>query len=70
MEDIGKIMIYAGIALAIIGTALYFGSKVLPLGHLPLDFKWESGDSGVYFPLGSCIVISIVLTIILNLLFR
>ena len=70
MEDISKFLIYAGIAMVIAGIALYFGSKILPLGHLPFDFKWTSGDFGVYFPLGSCIVISIILTIILNLLFR
>lgn len=70
MSDIGKIMIYAGIALIAAGLLFHFGSKILPLGKLPFDFKWESGNFGVYFPMGSCIVISIILTIILNILFR
>lgn len=47
-----------------------FGGKLLPLGKLPFDFKWEGSNWGVYFPLGSSILISIILTLILNLLFR
>ena len=70
MSDIGKIMIYAGIALIAAGLLFHFGAKILPLGKLPFDFKWESDSFGVYFPMGSCIVISIILTIILNILFR
>lgn len=70
MEDIGKFMIYAGIALLVIGVLIHFGSKILPLGSLPFDFKWTGENTSVYFPLGSCIIISIVLTIILNILFR
>ena len=56
MYDMGKILIYIG--------------KLLPLGKLPFDFKWEGNNWGVYFPLGSSILISIILTLILNLLFR
>lgn len=70
MNDIGKIMIYAGIALVIIGLVIHFGSKILPLGKLPFDFKWQSENVSVYFPVGTSILISIVLTIILNLIFR
>ncbi|HJG07064.1 MAG TPA: DUF2905 family protein, partial [Megamonas hypermegale] len=35
-------MIYAGIILIIAGLFFHFGSKILPLGKLPFDFKWES----------------------------
>lgn len=70
MNDIGKIIIYAGIALIIIGLIIHFGSKILPLGRLPFDFKWETDNLNVYFPFGSCILISIILTLILNFLFR
>ena len=72
MHSIGKMMIYLGIILIVLGLILYFGSKILPLGKLPFDFKWEnsSGNFGVYFPLGTSILISIILTIILNILFR
>ena len=68
MYDMGKILIYIGIALVIIGLLIHFGGKLLPLGKLPFDFKWEGNNWGVY--LGSSILISIILTLILNLLFR
>lgn len=70
MYDMGKILIYIGITLVIVGLIVHFGNKILPLGKLPFDFKWEGNDWGVYFPLGSSILISIILTLILNLLFR
>lgn len=70
MNDIGKFIIYVGIALIIIGLVIHYGSKFLPLGRLPFDFKWETDNLNVYFPLGSCILISIILTLILNFLFR
>lgn len=70
MYDMGKILIYIGITLVIVGLIIHFGTKILPLGKLPFDFKWEGNNWGVYFPLGSSILISIILTLILNLIFR
>ncbi|WP_182187083.1 DUF2905 domain-containing protein [Pectinatus frisingensis] len=67
MNDLGKLMIYAGLILIIAGLIFHFGGKFLPLGKLPGDFKWESKGFGIYFPLASSILISILLTIILNL---
>ncbi|WP_196593317.1 DUF2905 domain-containing protein [Pectinatus sottacetonis] len=70
MNDLGKIMIWAGVLLVVMGTLFYFGSKFFALGRLPGDFKWENSNFGVYFPLGSSIVISIILTILLNVFLR
>lgn len=47
MYDMGKILIYIGIALVIIGLLIHFGGKLLPLGKLPFDFKWE-GNIGAF----------------------
>lgn len=68
MNELGRILIYSGIFLIILGCLLYF--NMLPLGRLPGDFRWKSGTFGVYFPLSSCIIISILLTVILNVFFR
>lgn len=65
----GKQLMYFGAMLLIIGAVMHFGGKFLPLGHLPGDFKWTGSSGSVYFPMGSCIVISIVLSIIANLFF-
>ena len=69
-NDIGKTLIYIGLALVVLGLIVHFGGKYLPLGRLPGDFKWESGSSSVYFPLGTCIVLSIVLSVLANIFFR
>ncbi|WP_199883787.1 DUF2905 domain-containing protein [Anaerosinus massiliensis] len=70
MHDFGKTLIYMGLILIVVGLILHFGGKWIQFGKLPGDFKWESGNFGVYFPLASSIIISILLTIILNLFFR
>lgn len=72
MEDIGKTLIYLGIGLVVVGLLLHFGGKVVDLGHLPGDFKWtsESGNTTFYFPLVSCIIVSVVLSILANIFFK
>ena len=70
MNELGKMMIYAGIILTVIGCLVYFGGQFIPLGRLPGDFKWETSGFGIYFPLASSIIISILLTVLINVFFR
>ncbi|WP_243664068.1 DUF2905 domain-containing protein [Rhodothermus marinus] len=42
----------------------------MPFGRLPGDFSWEKGNFRIYFPLGTMLLVSLVLTILLNLLLR
>ena len=65
--DIVKILIYIGILMVVVGVVIHFGGKFLPLGRLPGDIHYESGNTSFHFPIVSCIVISIVLNIILRL---
>ena len=65
--DIGKMLIYIGILMVIVGVVIHFGGKFLPLGRLPGDIHYESGNTSFHFPIVSCIVISIILNIILRL---
>lgn len=65
--DIGKMLIYLGIAMVIIGAFWHFGGKFLPLGRLPGDIHYESGNTSFHFPIVTCIVVSIFLNIILRL---
>jgi hypothetical protein len=71
LENIARYIILAGIALIIIG-ALVFGMARLniPLGRLPGDIRIEGQNGSFYFPVTSCILISIVLTVLLNLIGR
>lgn len=70
MEGIGKALLFVGIVVAIVGLLFIFGAKIPLLGKLPGDMVFRRGDSAFYFPLATSIVVSIVLTVILNLAFR
>lgn len=65
--DIGKLLIYLGLIMVVVGIVIHFGGKFLPLGRLPGDINYQSGNSSFHFPIVSCILISIVLNIILRL---
>ena len=69
MEQWGRPLIIAGVLIVIVGVFLTYGPKLpFRLGRLPLDFRFEKNNFGFYFPLGTSIVISIIVTIILKLL--
>ena len=61
-----KILIIIGIILLILGL-LYPYIKKLGLGQLPGDILFKTGNSTFFFPVMTCLIISIVLTIIFNL---
>ena len=61
-----KILIIIGIILLIIGL-LYPYIKKLGLGQLPGDILFKTGNSTFFFPVITCLIISIILTIIFNL---
>jgi predicted MFS family arabinose efflux permease len=62
-----KLLIAAGLLLVGLGLALMAG---LPLGRLPGDFTVQRGSFTFYFPLATCIVVSLVLTLLFSLLRR
>ena len=70
MESFGKSLVFAGLALAIVGAFLWFGFGKGWLGRLPGDIHIERGGTGFYFPVVTCILISIVLTILFNIFRR
>ena len=69
--ELGKLLIMLGMGAILVGLVIIALSKFISLGHLPGDIviKGENG-SGFYFPIVSCIVISIVLSVIMNLFNR
>ncbi len=73
MDNLGKLLLVAGALLIVAGgVVLLLGRTGLDLGHLPGDFAWESesGRTRVFFPLATMIIVSIVLTILVNLVLR
>lgn len=69
MGSLGRTLLYIGIALAASGALLLLGER-LGLGKLPGDFVWKKKNVSVYFPLATSLLVSVVLTIVLNLLLR
>ena len=66
-----RILIYSGLILIIAGVLVSVLSKTsLPLGRLPGDIEWRGKNTTFYFPLMTCIVISLVGSLILWLLNR
>ena len=71
IHDLGKTLLVVGILLAAIGAVILLaGSIGLPLGRLPGDFSYKGKHVAFYFPLGTSILISIVLSVILYILSR
>jgi len=70
MHEIGRFLIVIGIIIAVIGLALWGGFAPKWFGRLPGDIRIERGNFGFYFPVVTCIIISIVLTLIFSLFRR
>lgn len=69
-ESLGKLLMAAGILLLVIGAILSFGEKFFPFGRLPGDIFVEKENVKFYFPVVTSLIVSVILTIVLNLLFR
>jgi len=69
-QGTGKILILSGAFLAFLGLLLFLWQRIPFLGKLPGDIFVQKGNFQFFFPIVTCIIISIVLTIILNFVFR
>ena len=71
MENIARFIILAGIALIVIGVIVLGLAKLnFPLGRLPGDIRIESQNGSFYFPITTSILVSIILTVLINLIGR
>lgn len=69
MSEFGKLFVLLGVVLVVIGAALLLAGRFdLPLGRLPGDISYRGKHTAFYFPLGTSILISVVLTLILFLI--
>ena len=69
MESIARYLMIGGVIISLIGGGIYLASKFgIPLGRLPGDIRIEGENGSFYFPLASSIVVSVVLTIVLNVI--
>lgn len=71
MQQLGKIFIFLAVIMALIGCVLLLAGKMnLPFGHLPGDITYHKKNLTVFAPFGTMIVISLVLTIVVNIISR
>jgi len=73
MENAGRLLVIAGLGLAMIGAVLWFaGGKgwLSWLGRLPGDIRVEGERGGFYFPVVTCLLVSVVLSGLLALIRR
>jgi hypothetical protein len=70
--SLGRILIVAGLGIVAAGLLVMLGEKLgLPrLGRLPGDIVWQGKNSSFYFPIVTCIVVSILLTLVFSLINR
>ncbi len=67
--ELGRVLLVIGLVLVVIGGLAVLGVR-LPFGRLPGDIAIEGERGGIYIPIASMIVISIILTVLLNLFWR
>ncbi|MCL1946810.1 MAG: DUF2905 domain-containing protein [Chitinivibrionia bacterium] len=63
--EIGRFLLIAGVSITIIGVIFLLSDK-LPVGNLPGDINVSKGNFHISFPIMTCILISVVLTIVAN----
>ena len=67
----GKLLLFVGLLIALIGLVLTWAPGLLGwFGHLPGDIRIERENGSFYFPITSLLILSIVLTLLINLFFR
>jgi len=64
MQDFGKLLFIIGLAAALLGAWLWSGRGLGWLGRLPGDISYQNGDFRFYFPVTTCILVSVVLTLL------
>lgn len=70
MREIGWMMLLFGLLLAGLGALLMLAGRLPFLGRLPGDIVWHGPRAQFYFPITTCILLSLLLTLVLNLIFR
>lgn len=70
MADLGRALVVLGVVIAIVGVVLVFFDRVPWIGRLPGDIRVQRDNWTFYFPLGTSILLSIVLTLVLWLIGR
>ncbi|WP_425061209.1 hypothetical protein SCACP_19920 [Sporomusa carbonis] len=69
-DSFGKMLMLFGAILLIAGAIFHFGGKFINLGRLPGDINIERNNFSFHFPIVTSLIVSVILTVILNLISR
>jgi hypothetical protein len=69
-SNLGKFIALAGAALLVLGGLIWLMGKVPFLGNLPGDLRLQRGNVSCFFPLTTMIILSVLLTLVLNIVIR
>jgi hypothetical protein len=64
--DVGRLLVIGGILLVVFGVIVMMAGKVPFLGRLPGDIVYRKGNTVLYFPLVTCLVISLLITLVMS----
>ncbi len=70
MPEIGRLLVIVGIFVVVVGLVFMLGARIPFLGRLPGDISLTRGNTHFYFPLATSLILSLALTLLLNLFFR
>jgi hypothetical protein len=71
MSDMGKLLVLLGGVIIVLGLLLMLGGRLhLPIGRLPGDIVYRGKNTTFYFPIVTCIVLSVVLSLIMYIVGR
>jgi hypothetical protein len=68
MQDFGRLLLGFGLFIALVGCLFMFFGRIPGFGQLPGDFYYESDNVRIYFPLATCLILSIVLSLVFYVL--
>jgi hypothetical protein len=70
VSNLGRLLVVGGVLLAAVGVVVLLAGKVPFLGRLPGDIVYHKGGTTFYFPLVTCLLLSLALSLLLNLFRR
>ena len=67
VRELGKFVVVIGVVITLVGLVMWSGFAPKWLGRLPGDIRIERGHSAFYFPIVTCIILSVVLSLLFSL---
>ena len=68
MIDVGRLLIILGFIIVALGIVILLAGRLPFIGHLPGDILIRRGGGSFYFPIVTCLLLSIALTVVFNVL--